>query len=425
MEHGRRILAIVLKGYPRLSETFIAQEIHALEQRGHKIHLYSLRHPTDPATHPIHDRIAAPVTYLPEYLHQEPRRVFRAWRQARGRPGYRHSVRAWLNDLWRDPSRNRVRRIGQALVLATEIDPDAHWIYAHFLHTPASVARYAAAIAALPWSVSAHAKDVWTIPEWEKREKLVSCAWAVTCTDVNARHLRALATSKDTVTRLYHGLDFGRFPPPQTTPSLRDGSDASEPVLLLSVGRTVEKKGFDILLDALSRLPKSIAWRLVHIGAGPLADRLQKQASRLSLDANITWLGALPQTDVLAAYRRSDIFVLPCRIAADGDRDGLPNVLMEAQSQGVPCVATEVSAIPELIIDGETGTLVPPEDPAALAEALEELIQSPATRARLGEAGHRRVRGEFSYDAGIDWLSARLRSISLSDPPCVSPSMHR
>ena len=188
-----RRVAFVLKGYPRLSETFIAQEIAALEQRGLDIAIVSLRWPTDRARHPVHERIRAPVLYLPEYLKDAPRRVLAGWRMARRLPGYGAARRAWLADLVRDPTPNRIRRWGQALVLAAELPPDIDHLHAHFLHTPASVARYAAIMRGLRWSVSAHAKDIWTIPEWEKRGKLAGAAWAVTCTGDGRDHLAALA----------------------------------------------------------------------------------------------------------------------------------------------------------------------------------------------------------------------------------------
>jgi glycosyltransferase involved in cell wall biosynthesis len=177
-------------------------------------------------------------------------------------------------------------------------------------------------------------------------------------------------------------------------------------VRLLSVGRAVEKKGYDDLLDALARLPTDLDWRLTHIGGGALADDLERRGAALGLAERIDWLGAQPQERVLEAYRDADLFVLASRVAGDGDRDGLPNVLMEAQSQGVCCLATAVSAIPELIRDGETGVLVPPRDPAALAGALARLIAAPETRARLGAAGTRRVRADFSMDGGIARLLA-------------------
>lgn len=397
------VLAVVLKGYPRLSETFIAQEILALERRGFALRLISLRQPTDRARHPVHDEIRAPVGYLPEYLYQEPLRVLHGWWRARQQPGYARARQAFLRDLMRDLTPNRVRRFGQACVLAAELPAEVTRLYAHFLHTPASVARYTALLTGLPWSVSAHAKDIWTIPNWEKREKLAEAEWLVTCTAVGADHLRSLAPEPGRVSLLYHGLDLDRFAAAAAKQSDRDGS-GPDPVRLLSVGRTVEKKGYDLLLAALSALPAGLHWQLTHIGGGPLRPALERQAAALGLDGRIAWRGAQAQADVLAQYRSADLFVLASRIAKDGDRDGLPNVLMEAQSQGLACLATRIAAIPELIDDGVTGALVPPEDPAALAAGLTRLIIDPAERQRLGQAGQQRIRADFDMKGGIDTL---------------------
>ncbi|MEM7169141.1 MAG: glycosyltransferase family 4 protein [Pseudomonadota bacterium] len=399
-------LAVVLKGYPRLSETFIAQELHALEQRGVDLRIFSLRHPTDPAIHPVHEEIRAPVTYLPEYLSDDWDRVENAWRQVKGRPGYAAAHAAFVQDLHRDPTRNRVRRFGQAWVLAAELPADVTQLYAHFLHTPASVTRYAALIRGLPWCASAHAKDIWTSEEWDRREKLRDVEWLVTCSAVGAAELRRLAPDPAKVHLVYHGLDFTRFPKVEHCSSSADGSSSGEPVRLLSVGRLVEKKGYPDLLEALSSLPRSLNWRLTHIGGGSLAAEIRAIASHLGVQHRITWLGPQPQAAVLAQYRKADIFVLASRIADDGDRDGLPNVLMEAQSQDLACIATAVSAIPELIISEETGLLVPPGAPDALAGALLRLIQDPGERASLGRAGGRRVRRDFAVEAGIDRLMA-------------------
>jgi glycosyltransferase involved in cell wall biosynthesis len=401
-------VAFVLKGYPRLSETFIAQEIHALEQRGLDILIVSLRQPTDRAVHPVHRQIRAALLYLPEYLYREPRRVWRAWLGVRRRPGYRRARRMLLADLRRDPSPNRVRRFGQALVLAAELPHDVGRLHAHFLHTPASVARYAASIAGLAWTVSAHAKDIWTTAEWEKREKLADAGWTVTCTKAGCAHLAGLARYPERIGLSYHGLDFGRFPPPPARPAGGDGGDPARPVQLLSVGRAVAKKGYDDLLTALALLPSGLAWRIVHIGGGSLAASLRHRAEALGVSARIEWRGALAQPEVLAAYRRADLFVLAAKVAADGDRDGLPNVLIEAQSQALACVATGISGIPELIENGATGLLVPPGDSVALAAALEKLIRDPARRAALGAAGESRVRRCFAARVGIDLLAERF-----------------
>ncbi|MBM3483243.1 MAG: glycosyltransferase family 4 protein [Alphaproteobacteria bacterium] len=400
-------VAFILKGYPRLSETFIAQEIRALEQRGLKLRICSLRHPTERVRHPIHDEIAAPVTYLPEYLHQEPWRVLKAWWRARRLAGYRRARAIWLRDLKRDRTPNRGRRFGQALVLATELATDVRHLHAHFIHTPTSVARYAALMRGLPFSISAHAKDIWTSPDWEKREKLADATFAVTCTQANADHLATLAP-EGRVELIYHGLDLARFPPAPATHAERDGRDPSAPVILLSVGRAVEKKGYDDLLDALARLPQNLAWRFIHVGGGPLLPGLKERAAALGIEARIEWRGAQPQTVVLNTLRAVDLFVLASRRAADGDQDGLPNVLLEALSQGRAVLATRFSAVPELIEDDVTGRLVPPADPVALAVALQTMISDPALRARLGAAGLERLRERFALDACIALLARRF-----------------
>ncbi len=400
-------LAVVLKGYPRLSETFIAQELLGLERAGLRLKLYSLRHPTDPARHPVHEEIAAEVVYLPEYLHDEPLRVLRAWWRQRRRPGYRRARAAFLKDLKRDFTRNRVRRFGQALVLADSLAPGCSRLYAHFLHTPASATRYAAMIAGLPWSCSAHAKDIWTTPDWDKREKLADLDWLVTCTRSGYEHLAGLAADPARVGLVRHGIDLSRFPAFARDASRADGG-AGGPVQLLSVGRAVVKKGYDDLLQALGALPAELDWHLTHIGGGGELKALQAQAQRLGIDGRISWLGAQPQKRVLEAYRRSDLFVLASKIAADGDRDGLPNVLMEAQSQGLACLATRLPGIEELILPEETGVLVPPADPAALATALEALIRAPERREALGRAGQARVRAEFDAGPCLEGLLQRL-----------------
>jgi glycosyltransferase involved in cell wall biosynthesis len=398
-------IAVVVKGYPRLSETFIAQELLALEQRGLQLLIVSLRHPTDRAVHALHREIEAQVLYLPEYLYQEPLRVLRAWWRLRRRAGYRASRALWLADLWRDRTANRVRRFGQALVMAAEIPADIGVIYTHYAHTPASVARYAAAISGRGWCLSAHAKDVWTTPAWELREKLLDCQWATTCTAGHAAHLRALAPGAD-ITLTYHGLDPRRFPSPGRGLG-PDGSDPARPVRLLGVARLVPKKGMRVLLPALAALPRT-AWRYDHVGGGPLLATLQAEAARLGISDQITWHGALPEDRVLEVYRTADLFVLASRIAPDGDRDGLPNVLLEAGAMELAVVASRVAAVPELIEDGVNGCLVPPDDPAALAGALVRLIADPAARLRLGQAARAHVLEHFAMAPGVDRLAARL-----------------
>lgn len=405
---GRARVAVILKGWPRLSETFIAQEIAGLEARGVALELWSMRKPTDRARHPVHDRVAARVVYLPEYLKDDSGRVLAGWLKARRLPGYAAARRKFLADLRRDFTPNRIRRWGQALVLAAEMPPTIERLYAHFLHTPASVTRYAATMRSLPWSVSAHAKDIWTSEPWEVREKLRDCDWLVTCTKAGLERLGELAPHPERLRLVYHGLDFAHLPAPPPGRPRRDGSDAADPVVILSVGRKVEKKGYDDLLTALALLPAGLHWRFEHVGAGGLADALKAQAASLGIADRCTWLGAQPQKAVFAALARADLFVLASKKAADGDQDGLPNVLMEAAHQGLPIVSTQAAAIGEFVADGETGLLVPPAAPQELSAALARMIADPGLRQRLAHRAGEVVRARFSYEAGVDWIASAL-----------------
>jgi glycosyltransferase involved in cell wall biosynthesis len=356
----------------------------------------------------VHREIEAPVSYLPEYLHREPLRVLRGWWRARRLPGYAGAFRQWIADLKRDFTTNRGRRFGQACVLAAELGDLGAWpkrLHAHFIHTPASVAYYTHLMTGIPWSTSAHAKDIWITPDWEKREKLASMDWLVTCTETGHRVLASLAPTPEKTALVYHGLDFTRFPEPPARAPKSQG-----PYTLLSVGRLVPKKGYGGLIAALARLPEDLDWRFRHVGGGPLKDALQAEARRLGIADRITWLGAKPQETVLAEYRSADLFVLNSRIAEDGDRDGLPNVLMEAQSQRLAVIATNLAGIPELVIDGETGALVPANDPAVLARAIARLLRDVGLRDRLAAAGCARVRSLFSMERGIIDLERRFRA---------------
>ena len=402
-------IAVAMKGYPRLSETFIAQELLGLQQRGLAFEIWSLRHPTDGARHLMHGQIAAPVRYLPEYLHDEPGRVFRGALAALFRPGLVRLLPVFLRDLARDRTRNRLRRFGQACVMASELPGDVTHLHVHYLHTPASVIRYAALLRGLSWSFSAHAKDIWTTPDWERREKIADAAWGVTCTADGHRELERLADGAGRVALVYHGLDLARFPVPGAR-SMRDGSDPAEPVRIVTIGRAVAKKGFDDLLEALSQLPCTLHWRLTHIGGGEMLKALQEKAKTLGLADNIVWAGPKAQDEVIAALRAADLFVLPSKQAGNGDRDGLPNVVMEAASQGLPIVATDFAGIPEFVRPGVEGLLVPPGDPDALAAALADLAGSPKRRAALGEAAFARLSTSFSAAAGLDRVAAMLRA---------------
>ncbi|MCX4198515.1 glycosyltransferase family 4 protein [Methylobacterium organophilum] len=273
---------------------------------------------------------------------------------------------------------------------------------------PPALARYAALLTGRRWSFSAHAKDIWTTPDWELTEKLRDAEWGVTCTRDGLARLQALAPGRTQLA--YHGLDLTRFPAPPPPRELRDGTDPDRALRLLCVGRLVAKKGHDDLIDALAALPAHLHWRLDLIGGGELRDALEARIAAGGLAERVRFRGALAQPAVIEAMRAADLFVLPTKPAPGGDRDGLPNVLMEAASQALPILATAFAGTPEFITDGVHGVLVPPGEPAALADALTRLAGDPGYRQRLGAAALARLVQDFSAEAAIALIAGRLRA---------------
>lgn len=406
---SRERVCVVVHAWPRLSMTFVAQELVGLEQEGLDLWIATYG-PPDKIRHPIHDQLKAPVHRLPN---RGPGigRFLRAWQEVRHNPGYAAARKLFWREFRNGRKRRRWRAFARGVILAAELPRNIRAIYVHFIGSSATVARYASMISGLPLAASAHARDIWTSSESDIRAKLAVMQWCTTCTTIGADHLRKLTNRPESVHLIHHGLSFDRFPTDPPKRSDADGSDPAQPVRLLSVGRAVEKKGFDVLLDALATLPAGLHWRWTQVGDGKIIEQLRRRADELGLSDRIEWLGARDQQAVIELYRTSDLFVLPCREASDGDRDGLPNVLMEAQSQALACLSTNFSEIPELIRDGETGVLVPPVEIAPLATALERLMRAPEERKRLGIAGYERVRSHFEAESGIRQIATLLRRI--------------
>ncbi len=392
-------IAIILKGYPRLSETFIAQELAALEEAGFSFIIYSLRKPHDSLRHPVHDRIKAPCEYLPEYVYVEPLRVVRSflffifhWR-------FYLLLSVWFCDFLSQPSVNLCRRLSQAVVLAAEMPKGVRHLYFHFIHTPASVTRYASILRNLPYSGSAHAKDIWTSKPWDLRRKLKGAKWCVTCTEVGKDYLQSLSDNKDKVHLVYHGLDVGDFPKPILDKKKQDKKE----LLILSVGRLVEKKGYDYLLPLLSRLDVDIDWRFVHVGGGDVA-LYKNRAEALGLGDRVSFLGARSRPEIIALLGDADIFVLGNIIVGDGDRDGIPNVLMEALWMGVPILAGDLESIGELIEHGETGFLCDIRDGDRYLGYLRRLLLEGDLRYDFAKAGRCCMEDRFLFSPNFSYL---------------------
>lgn len=410
-------LGLVLKGFPRISETFISNEIRLLEELGFDIHIYSMREPREQFTHASVRAIQARVTYLPSSLLKGLPRLLRrnAALAIRSPRRYSRGLRLLLRRFADAPKKHTwLKHFLQAGYLVHVGATSGHGIghyHSHFAHTPTSVAMYAAELAGVPFSFFAHAKDIYTQPPKRITEKLEHAAFAVTCTVYNKQHLQALAPAGKQVECVYHGIDLSLFSmngkPPATKP----------PYSIMTVARFVPKKGLDTVLKALAILKgRGIDFAYTLIGDGTEADSIKALIHELNLESFVTLVGTIPHEQVLSIYRESDLFVLGCREAQDGDRDGIPNVIAESMAMGVPVAATTVSGIPELVQDGATGLLAPPDNPEALANNIERLLTDTAFRTTSIPSARKRVENVFDNRRLIKRLARVYESGGIPRP---------
>ncbi|MGB5985997.1 MAG: glycosyltransferase, partial [Desulfobacterales bacterium] len=376
-------LGMVLKGYPRISETFISNEILGLEQLGIKVHIFSMRHPRENFSHASVKQIAARVDYLPHTILAPLTKL--AWfnlKALRRYPNNYHNALALALRRFKRTRRSAtLKHLLQAGYLVGRLlNPSGvvH-LHAHFAHSPTSVAMFAAQISGLPFSFTAHAKDIYTSHPQQLAEKIQRARYVLTCTRYNLAHLRNLAPhAKTPLHCIYHGIDIRLF-----TNGIQDPHELSldPPYEILTVARLTAKKGISTVLAALQELKRTnIHFRYTLIGDGEDRETILSEISRRGLTRHCRYLGTQPHVIVRQAFARAHIFVIGCRIAANGDRDGIPNVIAESMAMGVPVVAPEVSAIPEMIIDNQTGLLVPPQDPRAMAAAITRLLTNRGLR---------------------------------------------
>jgi len=286
-------------------------------------------------------------------------------------------------------------RLDAALLLAHRIirlgSPP---VYAHFAHKPATLARFASLLAGVPYALSAHAKDIWLTPPNELTRKVRDATVVLTCTTDSRDYLAALGQGRTPVQLAYHGVDVSRLP--------RAHRAKARPIVL-SVGRLVEKKGHATLLRAASELRRAgVRFQLRIAGEGVEWARLQRLAHELELGSSVSFLGPLTETEVRAEYEQADVFALACRELENGDRDGIPNVILEAMAHGLPVVSTSGGGVAEAVTHGESGLLVAQDDHLAFADALRTLIEDPARRRTLGEGA---LATAHAY--GIDAIGAR------------------
>lgn len=401
-------LAYILKGYPRISETFISNEILQMEQLGFSITIFAMRRPRETFCHDSIKQIQAPVYYLPTYFFKNflqllpsnlrlcfsaPRRYFKALATAMKRFG-RTRKSATFKHLF---------QAGYMVNTLQRTNAQIDHLHGHFAHSPTSVTMFASLLSTLPFSFTAHAKDIYTSNKEQLREKIGTARFVATCTNYNAGYLRQIAGSCSTpIHCIYHGIDTSLF----TSSGAR--IHCAPPYSLLTVARLTEKKGLPTIYHALAGLDKKgIDFQHTLIGDGDDKEAIVTLIEELGLEQKCQWLGTKTHEEVLDRFRCSDLFVLGCRIAESGDRDGIPNVLVESLAMGIPALSTAVSAIPELIIDGQTGRTVLPEDSDAMAQAIMEMLSDPALRQRVIEEGQKLVRQRFDNST----LTAQLAEI--------------
>ena len=385
------VTAYVLKMYPRFSETFILGELLARERAGERLEVISLRQPVDGRFHAALAQLRAPVTYLPTTSSAS-----EAWRQLRTARSSRQAITAHLDELLAAEACDAVQAVRLAEVVR---ERGITHLHAHFASVATTVARLASLLSGVPYSFTAHAKDIYheSVEPEDLRRKLADAHHVVTVSDYNLAHLReTYGADADRVHRVYNGLDLTEA---------RWSGPVDRPPLVVAVGRLVEKKGFDVLLDAIARLhERQPEVRAVIAGDGALAGDLRAQRDRLGLQSVVDLPGPLPQTEVRRLLARAAVFAAPCVVGPDGNRDGLPTVLLEAMAAGAPAVSTDVTGIPEVVRHGKTGLLVPQHDPDALADALQRLITDRALATRLSMAAPALVERSFDVELQADAL---------------------
>ena len=413
----RQAVAYVMNGFPRLSETFIAHEIHQLERLGQALRLYSVKNEREAMVHPVVASIRAPLSYLPPASSLSGTTLARwlagnlgAFWRAHAQVAARHPLR-WAGALasalqlaWRHRSRDehghtRLRKVFvkeflQAGAIAADVmrQGDVGHLHGHFCHGVATITWFASRMTGISYSFTAHAKDIYQAdlnPGTLLERKMEGARFVATCTCANAQVLRARHPRPCEVHAIYHGLDTDWFAPPPR--------QVGTPPLILSVGRFVEKKGFDQLIEACARLRDAgMAFSCIIVGErGSAYESIRRQIEERSLGEQVCLSDPMTQDSLRAIYARAHVFALPCQVMEDGDRDGFPNVLAEAMAMGVPVVSTRISGIPELIDDGVHGLLVEPRDPAGLAESLQRVLLDAALHARLAQGGRQRMCERF------------------------------
>jgi glycosyltransferase involved in cell wall biosynthesis len=395
-----------------LSETFILNEVLELERQGAQIEIFSLLHPPEETRHALLSQLRARVTYLPSISAAQALTVKQL---ANGGELEKIPLTDATGSYMFDdtiPGRNSAETAalvlkGGTLAMLARARRIAH-LHAHFGSDATTVAMLASRLSGIPFSFTAHAKDIYHTyvdAESDKRmrcAKIAEASLVVTVSDFNRKHLIGIAGKGAAykIRRLYNGIDLTRF---------KYVTGGRDPSTILSVGRLVEKKGFSDLIEACRLLrDRGISMRCHIVGDGPLGEQLAQKIVQADLQNEVLLLGSQPQEKLLSLMGKATICVLPCIVTQTGDRDGLPTVLLEALASGLPSISTTVSGVPEIIESGKSGLLVDPASPAQLADAMATLLASPTMREKLAYQGRRKAERDFDLVRNVGTLRGRF-----------------
>ncbi len=401
-------IAYLAPEVPALSATFVYNEILQLEELDTEVIPFSVHKPFSEVSNPALDKVKEKVIHIYEYsksavilchlllLIQHPIR-------------YLGAFKLLLADMLKLGLFSR-RAMGLAFryfyagkVAKDLMQHQCQHIHVHFAHVPTDIAMYAASFSDISFSVTAHANDLFE-RGWLLKEKVERAAFFATISEFNQRFLSTLGIKSDKVRIVRCGVDAEQF-------SQRNNFVRNQPLKLGVIGRLVEKKGIDTLVQAIKVLHyQGEKAELLIAGSGPLKDELARLVFQTGLTSNeVKFLGAIPHTQVAEFIESLDAFVLPCKQDKNGDMDGIPVVLMEAMLSGVPVISTKISGIPELVIDKETGLLVEPNNEHALAAAILTLSNDDILRENMMKHAVTKVQSEFSLQGNTKKLYALFR----------------
>jgi glycosyltransferase involved in cell wall biosynthesis len=403
-----------------------------MEQQGLRLRVFVIKPCTEPVPSDLLDKIAAKPVYMPDTTSMSKSSLFK-WLSANLKhfmpslkrviqkhplgvlraavAAFAQAVRA-RKGVWAWPRKVYLKEFLQGAMLADMLEQagDVSHIHGHYCHGATTVTWLASMMTKLPFSFTAHAKDIYLPslnPAGLLRRKMDAARFVITCTDANRDYLENLG-SKTPVHCIYHGLNAEFCNIMKEQPAVRATNGHFR---VLGVGRLIPKKGFDILVQACAILQqKRVPFEAVIVAEGGEHEKeIRRLITTNGLESSVLLPGPMSQTQLFDEYRKASAFCLPCRVLENGDRDGIPNVLMEAMAVGVPVVSTPISGIPELIDDGVNGLLVPSEDPAALAEAFLRLTGDSRLAADLSRNGQETIDTRFNGDKLAAHMASLLR----------------